>query len=45
MAEDTHREKTVTAGTLTTTMIKVFFSASRKVLSFHRSIKFFRPTK
>ena len=45
MAEDTHRENAHTVGTLTMTMTKVFFSASRKVSSFHRSMKFFRPTK
>ena len=43
MAEDTHREKAHTAGTLTTTMTKVFASPLRNTLSWARSVKFFRP--
>ena len=45
MAEDTQREKAHTVGTLTMTMRKVFHRAWRKVLSCHRSTKFFSPTK
>ena len=45
MAEETHREKAHTAGTLTTTMTSVFTSASRKVLSLQSRMKLFSPTK
>ena len=38
MAEATHREKMQVKGTLTTTMMKVFFRAFKKTGSFHSSI-------
>ncbi len=45
MAEETHREKAHTAGTLTMTIIKVFFSASRKVSSRNSREKLVKPMK
>ncbi len=45
MAEDTHREKAHTAGTLTRTMTKVLTRPFKKTLSLARSAKFFRPMK
>ncbi len=45
MVEDTHREKAQTVGTLTITMTKVFFRASKNVWSPHSRIKLPKPIK
>ena len=45
MAEETHREKAQTVGTLTITMTKVFFRPLRNTSSWKRLAKLVRPMK